>query len=99
MKMPQDCQSLEEVRSAIDQLDQVIIEVISQRRAYVHAAMDFKRSELDVYALQRQQQMLAARRLWAAERDLDSAFIESLFRLMVDHFIAEELAMLGQEDR
>lgn len=99
MKMPQDCQSLEEVRSAIDQLDQVIIEVISQRRAYVHAAMDFKRSELDVYALQRQQQMLAARRLWAAERDLDPVFIEGLFRLMLDHFIAEELAMLGQEDR
>lgn len=95
MKAPDDCTSLEEIRREIDRLDQVIIETIGQRREYVHAVMRFKRDEADVHAPQRQQQMLAARRLWARERGLDPDLVESLYRLLVEHFVAEELAVLA----
>ena len=92
MKSPQDCKTLSEVRSEIDRLDQTLIETISQRRAYVQAAARYKSSDSDVHALQRQEQMMAARRQWAEEAGVDPDMIASLFRLMVDHFVALELA-------
>lgn len=98
MKAPQDCQSLAEVRSEIDRLDRTIIRTLSQRKEYVNAAMRFKRNETDVHAVDRQQAMLAARRLWAAEEGVDPDLIQALFRLLVDHFIAEELAMLSERE-
>jgi len=95
MKSPDECRTIEEVRSEIDRIDRSIIEVIAQRRAYVHAVMQFKRSADDVHAHDRQRQMLATRREWAAQHALSPELIEGLFRSMVDHFIAEELAILA----
>ena len=46
--------------------------------------MRFKRNETDVHAVDRQQAMLAARRLWAAEEGVDPDLIQALFRLLVD---------------
>ena len=95
MKSPDECRTIEEVRSEIDRIDRSIIEVIARRRAYVHAVMQFKRSADDVHAHDRQRQMLATRREWAAQHALSPELIEGLFRSMVDHFIAEELAILA----
>lgn len=94
MKTPDECRTIEEVRSEIDRIDQAIIETIAQRRAYVHAVMQFKRSEDDVHAHERQRQMIAVRREWAAARGLSPEMVEGLFRSMVDHFIVEELELL-----
>ncbi len=98
MKALQDCRSLEEIRSEIDWLDQAISATIGQRGAYVHAATRFKRSEMDAHVPQRQRQMLAARRLWATEEGVDPDLIEALFRLLVDHFMAAELAVLSERE-
>jgi len=94
MKTPDECRTIEEVRSEIDRIDRAIIEAIAQRRGYVHAVMQFKRSAEDVHAHERQRQMLAVRRAWAEEHTLSPELVEKLFRSMVDHFIAEELALL-----
>jgi len=94
MQTPDECRTIEEVRSEIDRIDRAIIETIAQRRAYVHAVMRFKRNEDDVHAHERQRQMLAVRRAWAEEHELSPELVEKLFRSMVDHFIAEELALL-----
>lgn len=94
MKSPDECRTIEEVRSEIDRIDRAMIEAIAQRRAYVHAVMQFKRSEDDVHAHDRQRQMLAVRRAWAAEHGLSPEMVEGIFRTMVEHFIAEELALL-----
>lgn len=95
MKTPDECRTIEEVRSEIDRIDRAIIESIAQRREYVHAVMQFKRSADDIYARERQRQMLAVRREWAAEHALSPDLVEGLFRSVVDHFIAEELAILA----
>lgn len=94
MKSPDECRTIEEVRSEIDRIDRAMIEAIAQRRADVHAVMQFKRSEDDVHAHDRQRQMLAVRRAWAAEHGLSPEMVEGIFRTMVEHFIAEELALL-----
>lgn len=89
MKLPAECRTIEEVRSEIDHIDRTIIEAIARRRDYVHAVMQFKRSESDVHAHERRRQMFAARRQWAEEMSLAPEMVEGLFRTMVDHFIAE----------
>lgn len=98
MKTPDECRTIEEVRSEIDRIDRAIIEAVAQRRGYVHAVMRFKRSEDDVHAHERQRQMLATRREWATEQGLSPDLVEGLFRSMVDHFIAEELAILARRN-
>ncbi len=98
MKSPAECRTIEEVRSEIDRIDRTIIEAIARRREYVHAVMQFKSSEDDVHAHERQRQMLATRREWAAEHALSPGMVEGLFRSMVDHFIAEELALLQERN-
>lgn len=98
MKSPDECRTIEEVRSEIDRIDRAMIEAIAQRRAYVHAVMQFKRSADDVHAHDRQRQMLAVRRAWAEEQNLSPEMVESIFRTMVDHFVAEELALLQAQN-
>jgi isochorismate pyruvate lyase len=95
---PKDCETLAEVRTEIDRLDQSLINTISRRQKYVHAAARFKRSEKDVHAPERQRQMMAARRLWAETEGVDPDLIESLFRTMVDHFVSAELTILSERE-
>ena len=93
---PQDCKSLDEVRSAIDQLDLSLITTISRRQEYVHAAASFKNNKEQVHASERQRTMLAARRHWAETEGVAPDLVEALFRTMVEHFIQAEMAVLSQ---
>ena len=95
MKEPQDCESLDEVRAQIDRLDRSLISTIGRRQEYVHAAAQFKKSQEQVHAHERQRSMLAARRLWAENEGVDPDLIEALFRKMVDHFIKAEMAVFS----
>ena len=96
MKEPKDCQTLAEVRTEIDRLDQLLINTIGRRQDYVHAAARFKRSDNEVHAHERQRQMMAARRLWAENQGVAPDLVESLFRAMVDHFVAAELKIVSE---
>ncbi|MXY96042.1 MAG: isochorismate-pyruvate lyase [Caldilineaceae bacterium SB0670_bin_27] len=98
MPDPQNCNSLDEVRSEIDRLDNLLVAIISQRQDYVHAAAGFKRNQEEVHARERQRSMLAARRQWAESEGVDPDLIESLFRKLVDHFIRVELSSLSERN-
>jgi isochorismate pyruvate lyase len=90
MKTPTSCHSLEDVRGEIDRLDEQIVALLAQRAEYVRVAAQFKSSEAQVAAPERQAAMLQARRRWAEREGLDPDFIEKLFRDVVAHFIARE---------
>ena len=99
MPQPQDCQTLEEVRSEIDRLDKSIIEIISRRQEYVYAAAQFKSSAAEVHALERQRRMIESRRNWAESLGVDPDLAAKLFRTVVDHFIQEEMTVFsGQRE-
>jgi len=91
MASPEDCKTLQDIRTEIDRIDREIIERIAQRARYVQAAAPFKTSEADVAAPQRQASMLATRREWAEAQGLDPGVIEDIFRRLVEYFIAREL--------
>jgi isochorismate pyruvate lyase len=91
MKHPPDCESLEDVREAIDALDREIVYLIGRRASYVQVAAHFKTSEESVRAPERQRTMLETRRRWAEENRLDPEVIEDLYRTLISYFIDREI--------
>ena len=92
MRTPTACQSLADVRSEIDRIDAQIIALLRIRGDYVRAAARFKDSLASVAAPERQAAMLDVRRRWAEHEGLDADFVEKLYREIVAHFIAREMA-------
>lgn len=91
LKSPAECSSIEEVRAAIDSLDREIVQAIGLRAQYVKTITRFKKTEQEVRAPARRQQVLSARRAWAAEVGMDPDVVEQLYILLIDHFVAEEM--------
>ncbi len=94
MKSPAECSSIEEVRAAIDTIDHEIVTALGLRYQYVKAITRFKKTSEDVRAPARQATVISQRRAWAAEVGLDPDVVEKLYRLLLDHFVAEELKEL-----
>jgi isochorismate pyruvate lyase len=91
MKRPEDCESIRDVRQAIDTLDHEIIRLIGRRAGYVKAAARFKTGEGSVRAPERRRTMLETRRRWAVENGLDPHVIEGLYSNLVSYFVDREL--------
>ncbi len=91
MKKPAECDSINDIRDAIDEIDKNIISLITERASYVHEAAKFKSNVESVRAEDRVQKMLIKRREWAQERNMDPEFIEKLFQNIVDYFINKEM--------
>ena len=91
MKTLNQCESIADIRAAIDQLDRQVVALLGQRFAYVKAASQFKTSETTVRAPERFQAMLEQRRIWAEEEGLNADAIEKMYRDLVNHFIDEEM--------
>ena len=91
MRRPEDCESIEDVRRAIDTLDREIIHLIGRRASYVERAAHFKTGEVSVRAPERQRTMLEARRRWAEENGLDPDVIENLYRDLLAYFVDREM--------
>lgn len=87
----QECESLAEIRAAIDGIDRTILAALRNRLDYVRAAGRFKRNTDEVRAAERVTSMLAERRAWAEQIDLDPDWIEEVYRFLIDGFIRLEL--------
>ncbi len=91
MRAPEACESIEDVREAIDGLDREILRLLGRRAGYVAAAAPFKTDQKGVRAPERQKAMLAKRREWAREAGLDPDFVERLYQYIVSHFVGREM--------
>ncbi|HTS31892.1 MAG TPA: chorismate mutase [Bryobacteraceae bacterium] len=91
MKTPTDCNSLSDVRYAIDHIDEQMVALLGLRADYVRIAARFKSSESEVAAPDRQAAMLEVRREWAIREKLDPDFIEKWYRDLVGYFIRREM--------
>lgn len=85
--------SLEEVRSEIDALDQQLLQLLAKRQQWVHRAGELKPKGDDnaVRAPDRVNAVIAARREAAVEIGLSPEVAEAVWRAMIDAFIAYEL--------
>ena len=88
---PDDCQNMSDIRYEIDAIDHQVIQLLGQRKRYVHAASKFKTSASKVKAPERLKTMLAQRRVWAEAADLDPSVIEKMYQDLVAYFIETEM--------
>jgi isochorismate pyruvate lyase len=91
---PAECQSIGDVRDAIDSIDHLIVEAIGRRFEYVQEVTRFKRTRDEVHAAERYRAVLATRRGWAEECGLNPDVVEEMYRNLIGHFINHELTVL-----
>ena len=86
------CASLDEVRAHIDRLDREVVRLLAERGKYVVQAARFKKTEADVRAPDRVEQVVANVRRYAAEFGAPASVVERGYRVLIEGFTAEEMA-------
>jgi isochorismate pyruvate lyase len=95
-RLPEDCRTLDDVRSEIDRIDRELVGLIAKRTRYIDRAIVIKaQAGMPAYIPERVEEVVAnacaaARRLGAPEH-----IIETIWRVMVDLFIAREAPHLA----
>ena len=84
MKEVQDCQSIEEIRACIDQIDYQILKFFGKRMEYVKTIVKFKSGPDGIIARDRQLEVFRKRRKWAREFNLDPDLYEKLYQMLID---------------
>ncbi len=97
LKSPENCKSLEEVRSEIDKIDEYIILLFSERHKYVEEIVRFKNDKEAVIAQERKDQVILQRKTWAAENGLNADTFEKMYKLLIESNIQHELELLNQK--
>lgn len=85
------CNSLEDVRTNIDRIDNEIIRLIAERGTYVVQASAFKKDENGVKDTGRVEKVIAKVRGKAAEYGADPDMVEALYREMISRFVNMEM--------
>jgi len=82
---PQNCDNIQEIRDAIDAIDQEILQLFAQRHEYVKEIVKFKRGDEEgIIAQERKELVLQQRKEWAEEMGLDPELMEKVFMLLID---------------
>jgi isochorismate pyruvate lyase len=82
---PQDCDNIQEIRDAIDVIDQEILQLFAQRHEYVKEIVKFKSGDEEgIIARERMELVLKQRKAWAEEMGLDAEMIDGVFRLLIN---------------
>jgi isochorismate pyruvate lyase len=93
----QKCQTMEEVRTEIDRIDQALVDLICERFAYVDRAWQLKNSPADARVPWRIQQVIDKVKARAAQNDLPPELVEALWRQMIGWFIQYEEEKLRRQ--
>ena len=82
---------LAEIRAQIDGVDSEIIRLLAQRSALVGEAGKLKKSETEVRAADRVEEVINSVRLKAESAGLDPSISERIYRTIIDCFINKEM--------
>ncbi len=97
MKKPEECKDIDEIRNSIDLLDAEIIRLLGERFKYVQEIVKYKNKDRDsIVAKERREQVIRTRRELAVENGLNPDIIEQIYKLLIDHFIDEELELIKE---
>lgn len=86
------CNSLEEVRTEIDIIDDKLVGLISERSHLIRQAAAFKDSVDDVKAVERIDFILQKVRHKAIQADVSPNMISELFTIMINEMVETEIA-------
>lgn len=99
LKTPEACQSLQDIREAIDHLDHQIISLFSMRHKYVEEIVKFKKTEDEIIAIERKQQVIQQRKEWASENGLNPEIFEKIYTLLLENNIKHEMNILNSKKK
>ena len=92
MKLPEECKNIQEIREAIDNIDEDIIKLIGIRFNYVKEIVKFKDKDRDsIVAKDRYNEVIENRRMLAIENGLNPDLIENVYKSLINHFINKEI--------
>ena len=83
--------SLEEVRAAIDAIDDELVALLARRQGYVEQAATFKRDATEVRGAERRRLVMERIRERAEAAGLAPDVADAVWTAMIDAFIALEL--------
>lgn len=86
------CNSLEEVRTEIDEIDDQLVKLISIRSHLIRQAASFKNSVDEVKAEDRIDFILQKVRHAAIQADVSPNMISELFTIMIDEMVETEIS-------
>ncbi|WEX77922.1 chorismate mutase family protein [Sinorhizobium numidicum] len=97
-KTPAECETMADVRAEIDRLDRALMTLFAERWGYIDRAAEIKRPlklKADVPARVAEVRENARRN--AIELGLQPSFYEHLWTQLIDHAIAHERKLLGED--
>ena len=97
MKNPKDFKNILEIRNCIDEIDFQIMKLFGDRNRCVEEIVNFKTGKAEIIANERQKEVIALRREWAANFDLDPDLFERIFKLIIKGNIQKELRLSEQK--
>ncbi|MGJ8559102.1 MAG: chorismate mutase [Litorimonas sp.] len=89
-KLPQDCQTMVEVRAGVDALDRELVRLLVTRQGYMHAAARIKPTREAVYDADRIEDVVAKVLVEARTQGLSSDIAEPVWRTLIERCIAHE---------
>ena len=92
------CNSLEEVRAKVDELDDKLVELISERSHYIKQAATFKNSIDEIKADERIEFIKQKVRHKAIQLEVSPNMISELFTIMIDEMVETEIAEFRNKD-
>ena len=89
-KMPDDCQTMAEVREGVDALDRELVRLLVTRQGYMHAAARIKPNRDAVYDAERIEDVVAKVLDEARAQGLSEDIAEPVWRKLIERCIAHE---------
>ena len=95
-RKPSECSNITEVRNEIDNIDRVIIDLLSHRFEYVKEVVKYKdNTHNSIKADDRRRAVLECRRAWAQDKGLNPDVIEAIYDKLIQYFIEEEMKLIN----
>lgn len=99
MKEAKECRNIEEIRSAIDEIDYQILKTFGKRMEYVKAIVKFKSDADGIVARERQLEVFRKRREWANEFELDPDLYEEIYQTLINWNVKKEMEIFRNESK
>ena len=95
---PGDCNSMDELRHQIDELDVKIIELLANRSEFIDRATELKKSNgMPARIPERIENVVSNARIAAEGLDLDADLVEKIWRILIDWSIQREAEIIREE--
>lgn len=95
---PKNCETIDEVRKAIDEIDNQIIELLGKRFSYVKEVPRFKKNtEESIVARPRYDEVIKSRMDLAQKHGLNGDIISKIYKELLEYFIEEQKKIINSQ--